>query len=263
MTGVAVDSPNERAYLIGLERLRGGGPRLEEHQPGDPGPPVGEFRLRLGEPAAAGAVLQLSGRVGPQDLRAARLLRQLQGPGRRSDERRVRTSSTCSTTTPSTPYQDPQAGYPTEPLGGEPDSAAADPVSGKMVVPSEGDSVAYVVDLSIAVFDKAHKSVTAPHLKIGRLERPGADRRRNRADVTPGVLRIRERQRHGRRGPERGIGHRALVHARGPADAAGRQLLDQPVRPARHRGDHQSGSAATRSGSWSAATTTGSRGSTS
>ncbi len=63
-------------------------------------------------------------------------------------------------------YQDPQAGYPNEPLGGEPDSAAADPVSGKMVVPSEGDSVAYVVDLSIAVFDKAHKSVTAPHLEI-------------------------------------------------------------------------------------------------
>ncbi|HVT10193.1 MAG TPA: hypothetical protein VHM31_06875 [Polyangia bacterium] len=63
-------------------------------------------------------------------------------------------------------YQDPQALSPTSPLGDEPDSAAADPASGKIVVPSEGDALEYVVDLSQATFDKAHKSVTAPHIAI-------------------------------------------------------------------------------------------------
>jgi hypothetical protein len=63
-------------------------------------------------------------------------------------------------------YQDPQADNPTAPLGDEPDSAAADPATGQIVVPAEGDSLEYVVDLSQAIFDKAHKSVTAPHIAI-------------------------------------------------------------------------------------------------
>ncbi len=63
-------------------------------------------------------------------------------------------------------YQDPQATDPTTPVGDEPDSAAADPVSGQIVVPSEGQAAEYVIDLSQAVFDKVHKSVTAPHVVI-------------------------------------------------------------------------------------------------
>ncbi|MFL5305048.1 MAG: YncE family protein [Polyangia bacterium] len=63
-------------------------------------------------------------------------------------------------------YQDPQALDTRAPLGDEPDSAAADPATGQIVVPSEGNAIEYVVDLSQATFDKAHKSVTAPHIAI-------------------------------------------------------------------------------------------------
>jgi hypothetical protein len=64
-------------------------------------------------------------------------------------------------------YQDPLAVDPTAPLGREPDSAAADPSTGKIVVPSEGAPITeYVVDLSQATFDKAKKTVTAPHVII-------------------------------------------------------------------------------------------------
>jgi hypothetical protein len=63
-------------------------------------------------------------------------------------------------------YQDPAAADPTMPLGLEPDSAAADPTTGKIVVPSEGQLVEYVVDLSKATFDKTAMTVTAPHVTI-------------------------------------------------------------------------------------------------
>ena len=63
-------------------------------------------------------------------------------------------------------YQDPQALIPTAPLGDEPDSVAADPATGQIVVPAEGDALEYVVDLSQATFDKSHHSVTAPHITI-------------------------------------------------------------------------------------------------
>ncbi len=63
-------------------------------------------------------------------------------------------------------YQDSQALNPTAPLGDEPDAVAADPATGQIVVPAEGDELEYVVDLSHATFDKAHKSVTAPHIAI-------------------------------------------------------------------------------------------------
>jgi len=63
-------------------------------------------------------------------------------------------------------YQDPEADDPTMPVGSQPDSAAADPVSGQIVVPSEGLGSEYVIDLSQATFDKAHQSVTAPHVAI-------------------------------------------------------------------------------------------------
>jgi DNA-binding beta-propeller fold protein YncE len=69
-------------------------------------------------------------------------------------------------------YQDPAAVDTTEPLGGEPDSAAADPTTGKIVVPSEEQGLEYVVDLSMATFDKAKKIVTAPHVVI---DASGAD----------------------------------------------------------------------------------------
>ena len=63
-------------------------------------------------------------------------------------------------------YQDPAAANPAQPLGSEPDAAAADPRSGLVVVPSEGSSNSVVVDLSQARFDKAARSVTAPHKLI-------------------------------------------------------------------------------------------------
>ena len=63
-------------------------------------------------------------------------------------------------------YQDPQADDPSAPVGSEPDSAAADPVTGQIVVPSEGQAAEYVLDLSQATFDKAHRTVTAPHVVI-------------------------------------------------------------------------------------------------
>jgi hypothetical protein len=63
-------------------------------------------------------------------------------------------------------YQDPTAADPTQPLGSEPDSAAADPTTGKIVVPSEGQLYEYVVDLSKATFDKTTLTVTAPHVVI-------------------------------------------------------------------------------------------------
>ena len=69
-------------------------------------------------------------------------------------------------------YQDPSATDPTAPLGDEPDSASADPTSGKIVVPSELQSYEYVLDLSKATFDKTKKSVTAPHVVI---DATGAD----------------------------------------------------------------------------------------
>ncbi len=63
-------------------------------------------------------------------------------------------------------YQDPTAADPTQPLGSEPDSASADPTTGKIVVPSEGELYEYVVDLSKATFNKTTLTVTAPHVVI-------------------------------------------------------------------------------------------------
>jgi hypothetical protein len=64
-------------------------------------------------------------------------------------------------------YQDATAANTAAPLGLEPDSVAADPSTGKIVVPSEEVPITeYVVDLSHATFDKTAKSVTAPHVTI-------------------------------------------------------------------------------------------------
>ncbi len=60
-------------------------------------------------------------------------------------------------------YQDPMGGMPASPVGFEPDSAAADPSTGLIVVPSESGGYQNVIDLSKATFDKAKKTVTAPH----------------------------------------------------------------------------------------------------
>jgi len=59
-------------------------------------------------------------------------------------------------------YEDDTAADPTRPLGGEPDSAAIDPNNSIAVVPSEGDGVQYVLDLSKAAFDDAKKTFTVP-----------------------------------------------------------------------------------------------------
>jgi hypothetical protein len=63
-------------------------------------------------------------------------------------------------------YQDATADDPTQPVGDEPDSAAADPTSQVIVIPSEGGGFQNVIDLSQAHFDKASKSVTAPNHRI-------------------------------------------------------------------------------------------------
>lgn len=63
-------------------------------------------------------------------------------------------------------YQDTKAANPAQPLGSEPDSAAADPLSGLVLVPSEGGANSIAVDLSQAKFDKSARSVTAPHKAI-------------------------------------------------------------------------------------------------
>jgi hypothetical protein len=55
------------------------------------------------------------------------------------------------------PLADPNA-----PVGSEPDSAAIDPTTGVVVVPSEGDNLQSIIDLSKAQFNKATKTVTAP-----------------------------------------------------------------------------------------------------
>lgn len=60
-------------------------------------------------------------------------------------------------------YEDPNASDPLNPLGGEPDSASADPISQAYVVPGEG-SYENILDFSKASFDKATKTVTAPHV---------------------------------------------------------------------------------------------------
>ncbi len=59
-------------------------------------------------------------------------------------------------------YEDPSATDPLAPLGTEPDSASADPISQVYVVPGEG-SYENILDFSKATFDKASKTVTAPH----------------------------------------------------------------------------------------------------
>ena len=54
-------------------------------------------------------------------------------------------------------------GYdPNLPVGSEPDSASVDPTTQVVVVPSEGDSLQSVIEMSQAVFDKASLTVTAP-----------------------------------------------------------------------------------------------------
>ena len=61
-------------------------------------------------------------------------------------------------------YEDPTQADPTLPVGNEPDSAAADPSEQIYVVPDEGSGTENVLDFSKANFDKATKTVTAPHV---------------------------------------------------------------------------------------------------
>ena len=63
-------------------------------------------------------------------------------------------------------YQDPTAEKPSSPVGGEPDSAGVDSTTGIAVVPSESGDYQNILDLSQAKFDKASKTVTAPHQYI-------------------------------------------------------------------------------------------------
>jgi hypothetical protein len=59
------------------------------------------------------------------------------------------------------------------PVGSEPDSAAADPATGVVVVPSEGGGFTSVIDLSKATFDKTAKTVTAPQQIVQDLSLTG------------------------------------------------------------------------------------------
>jgi hypothetical protein len=62
---------------------------------------------------------------------------------------------------------------PDQPVGGEPDSAAADPTTGVIVVPSEAGGFQSVIDLSQATFDKGTMTVTAPQNVIPGLNLDG------------------------------------------------------------------------------------------
>jgi hypothetical protein len=63
---------------------------------------------------------------------------------------------------------------PTTPVGSEPDSAAVDPTTGIVVLPSEGNDWQNIIDLSQATFDKSTKTVTAPQSVILNLDLQGA-----------------------------------------------------------------------------------------
>lgn len=70
-------------------------------------------------------------------------------------------------------YEDPSADDPNTPVGGEPDSASADPTTQKIVVPSESGGYQNIIDLSNAQFDKTKKTVTAPHAYVQNLDLEG------------------------------------------------------------------------------------------
>jgi hypothetical protein len=61
-------------------------------------------------------------------------------------------------------FEDTAAMDPTIPVGGEPDSAGVDPTTQIVVVPAENEGYENFIDFSKAVFDKATKTVTAPHV---------------------------------------------------------------------------------------------------
>lgn len=71
-------------------------------------------------------------------------------------------------------FQNPAATNPTSTLGSEPDSAAADPTTGLVVVPSEGNGRQNVLDFAKATFDKAAHTVTAPIVEIPSIGHEGA-----------------------------------------------------------------------------------------
>lgn len=63
-------------------------------------------------------------------------------------------------------YEDPNATDPHNPVGVEPDSAAADATTGVIVVPSEDSVLENVIDLSHASFDSTNHTFTAPNHPI-------------------------------------------------------------------------------------------------
>jgi hypothetical protein len=70
-------------------------------------------------------------------------------------------------------YEDPAAMDPTNPLGGEPDSAGVDPTTQIVIVPSENEGYENFLDFSQATFDKTTLTVTAPHLLFSGTEDEG------------------------------------------------------------------------------------------
>jgi hypothetical protein len=62
---------------------------------------------------------------------------------------------------------------PYVPVGSEPDSAAADPSTGLVVVASEGDGYQSLIDLSMATFDKNKLIVTAPQKVVPDFDMDG------------------------------------------------------------------------------------------
>jgi hypothetical protein len=70
-------------------------------------------------------------------------------------------------------YVDPTADSLVEPLGGELDSASVDPTTGIVVVPAEGAASSNILDLSKALFDKGAKTFTAPVQNLTSLSYEG------------------------------------------------------------------------------------------
>jgi hypothetical protein len=66
-----------------------------------------------------------------------------------------------------------QGPTPTIPVGSEPDSAAADPSTGLVVVASEGDDYQNIIDLSMASYDKNKLIVTAPQKVVTSFDMDG------------------------------------------------------------------------------------------
>lgn len=165
VTGVAVDSPNDRAYLsvwdgFAVIDLAGKSVSQVIHVP-----PSENFGFDSVNQRLLAPFYDCDSAAGPKTYAAPAFCANYKDAAGDPMTDGLNIIDLLDDNTVYT-YQDAQATDPSMPVGSEPDSAAADPVSGQIVVPSEGFASEYVIDLSQATFDKAHRSVTAPHVAI-------------------------------------------------------------------------------------------------